>query len=90
MAGADRGPIRHLLSAVYQALDLPLPHHPADRVRYLTLLERRAALALGSIGRLIANSQSDDLDYFSEGDHILHLIADLPPDTYRHGPAAPA
>lgn len=87
-AGGTGSAIRHLLSAVYQALDLPPPHRAADRVPYLTLLERRAALALGSIGRLMADSQSDDLDYISEGDHILHLIADLPPDTYRHGPAA--
>jgi hypothetical protein len=71
---------------VYQALDLPAPHHPHDRLTYLALLEQRAALARASIGRLVASQHSDELDYTSEGDHILHQIADLPPDTYRHAP----
>jgi hypothetical protein len=35
----------------------------------------------------VANQYTDELDYTSEGDHILHQIADLPPDTYRHRPA---
>jgi hypothetical protein len=36
----------------------------------------------------VASQQSDELDFTSEGDHILHQIADLPPDTYRHAPPA--
>ena len=90
---AGRGPtasgsaIQHYLSAVYQALDLPAPHHSHDRLPYLSLLEQRAGLARASIGRLVANRYADELDYTSEGDHILHQIADLPPDTYRHSPA---
>lgn len=88
-AGADvsGSAIRHFLSAVYQALDLPPPHRPHDRLLYLNLLEQRADLAKASIGRLAASQHSDELDYTSEGDHILHQIADLPPDTYRHAPA---
>jgi len=78
--------IRHLLSAVNQALDLPPPSRPHDRLPYLTLLERRAGVARASIGRLIASQHGDELDYTSEGDHILHQIADMPPDTYRHSP----
>lgn len=86
-AGSASGSaIQHFLSAVYQALDLPAPHHPHDRLTYLTLLEQRAGLARSSIGRLVASQHSDELDYTSEGDHILHQIADLPPDTYRHAP----
>ena len=90
---AGRGPtasgseIRHFLSAVYQALDLPAPYHSHDRLPYLSLLEQRADLARASIGRLVANQSADELDYTSEGDHILHQIAELPPDTYRHSPA---
>lgn len=80
--------IQHFLSAVHQALDLPAPHRPHDRLPYLTLLEQRAGLARASIGRLVASKQSDELDFTSEGDHILHQIADLPPDTYRHAPPA--
>ena len=79
--------IRHLLCAVHQALDLPAPHRTHDRLPYLTLLEQRAGLARASIGRLVGSQYIDELDYTSEGDHILHQIADLPPDTYRHGPA---
>jgi hypothetical protein len=86
-AGTPSGTaINHFLSAVHQALDLPAPHRAHDRLPYLTLLEQRAGLARASIGRLVASQQSDDLDYTSEGDHILHQIADLPPDTYRHSP----
>ena len=90
---AGRGPtasgsaIQHYLSAVYQALDLPAPHHSHDRLPYLSLLEQRAGLARASIGRLVGVPVRDELDYTSEGDHILHQIADLPPDTYRHSPA---
>jgi hypothetical protein len=84
---ASGSEIRHFLSAVYQALDLPPPHHSHDRLPYLSLLEQRAGLARASIGRLVANQHADELDYTSEGDHILHQIADLPPDTYRHSPA---
>ena len=79
--------IRHFLSAVHEALDLPAPQRPHDRQSYLNLLEQRAGLARASIGRLIASQHSDELDYTSEGDHIRHQIADLPPDTYRHDPA---
>jgi hypothetical protein len=78
--------IRHLLGAVHQALDLPAPRRPHDRLPYLTLLEQRAGLARASIGRLMESQYSDELDYTSEGDHILHQIADLPPDTYLHDP----
>ena len=83
---ASGSAIRHFLSAVHQALDLPPPSRPQDRQLYLNLLEQRAELARASIGRLAASQQSDELDYISEGDHILHQIADLPPDTYRHAP----
>lgn len=88
-AGTSSGSaIQHFLSAVHQALDLPAPYRPHDRLPYLTLLEQRAGLARASIGRLVASQQSDELDFISEGDHILHQIADLPPDTYRHAPPA--
>ncbi len=88
-AGTSSGSaIQHFLSAVHQALDLPEPHRPHDRLPYLTLLEQRAGLARASIGRLVASQQNDELDFTSEGDHILHQIADLPPDTYRHAPSA--
>jgi hypothetical protein len=84
--GASGNAIRHFLSAVYQALDVPPPRRPHDRLPYLNLLEQRASVARASIGRIVASEHSDELDYTSEGDHILHLIADLPPDTYRHDP----
>jgi hypothetical protein len=87
-AATPSGAIQHFLSAVHQALDLPAPHRAHDRLPYLTLLEQRAGLARASIGRLVAGQQSDELDFTSEGDHILHKIADLPPDTYRHAPPA--
>jgi hypothetical protein len=83
---ASGNAIQHFLSAVHQALDLPAPSRPHDRMPYLNLLEQRAGVARASIGRLVASKYSDELDYTSEGDHILHQIADLPPDTYRHGP----
>ena len=86
-AGTSGNAIRHFLSAVYEALDLPPPRRPHDRLPYLSLLEQRSGIARASIGRLVASQQSDELDYTSEGDHILHQIADLPPDTYRHRPA---
>lgn len=81
------GAIVHLLSAVHQALDLPAPRRASDELPYLRLLDQRARLARASIGRLISNPRSDAVDYTSEGDHILHMLADLPPDTYRHQPA---
>jgi len=77
----------HFLSAVHQALDLPAPHRAKDQLPYLRLPDQRASLARDSIGRLISNPHSDAVDYTSEGDHILHQLADLPADTYRHHPA---
>jgi hypothetical protein len=71
---------------VEQALSLPAPRQPADRLPYLTLLEQRARVAAGSVSRLLADLGSGELDFFSEGDHILHQLADLPPSSYRHTP----
>ena len=76
--------IRHFLCAVHDALCLPAPRRTRDRLRYLNLLEQRARIARESIARLIGDSDRDALDYASEGDHILHLLAELLPDTYRH------
>jgi hypothetical protein len=71
--------IRHLLSALHQALDLPAPGQARDEVAHLRLLQQRARIALASIARLVGDPHSDALDYMSEGDHILHQLADLPP-----------
>lgn len=71
--------IRHLLSALHQALDLSGVGPGTDELACLRLLELRARIALASIARLIADPHSDGLDYMSEGDHILHQLADLPP-----------
>jgi hypothetical protein len=70
--------IRHLLSALHQALDLSGAGQVRDELACLRLLELRARIALASIARLIADANSDALDYMSEGDHILHQLADLP------------
>ena len=70
--------IRHLLSALHQALDLSGTGQVRDELPCLRLLELRARIALASIARLIADPNSDALDYMSEGDHILHQLADLP------------
>ena len=86
-AQANGGAITHFLSAVHQALDLPAPRRRKDQRPYLKLLNQRACLARGGIGRLISNPHADALDYASEGDHLRHALADLPPDTYRHHPA---
>ena len=88
-APADGGAIVHFLSAVHHALDLPAPHRGRDRPRYLKLLDERARLARACIARLIGNPEAEALDYTSEGDHLLHGLADLPPDTYRHHPTRP-
>lgn len=85
-APPNGGALLHFLSAVHQALDLPAPRRGKDQLPYLKLLDQRARLARASIGRLISNPRSDALGYTSEGDHILHQLADLPPDTYRHHP----
>lgn len=71
--------VRHLLAAVQQALSVPAPHRHSDRLTHLGLLEQRARVAAASISRLLADPQSGELDFLSEGDHILHQIADLPP-----------
>ncbi len=78
--------MRHLLAAVHQALSLPAPNRHSDRLPYLALLEQRVGVAVASIGRLLADPGSGELDFLSEGDHVLHQIADLPPDSYRHEP----
>ncbi len=83
-APPDGTAVRHFLSAVHEALQIPLPAWPVYRRRYLKLLERRAVVARASIGRLLADANSNDLDYTSEGDHIRQTIADMPPDIYRH------
>jgi hypothetical protein len=78
--------MRHLLAAVHQALSLPAPLRQSDQLPHLLLLEQRAGIAAASIGRLLTDPQSGELDFISEGDHILHQIADLPPDSYHHQP----
>jgi hypothetical protein len=85
-APPDDAAFRRFLWAVHQALDLPAPYRSRDRRAHLTLLERRARLACASIGRLIADPRADALDYASEGDHLLHQVADLPAYGYRHHP----
>lgn len=82
--GASGIAMQHFLSAVHEALRLPAPRRAADRLPYLKLLEQRCLVARASLGRLIADPYRGELDYTSEGDHILHQIADLPPDTYQH------
>jgi hypothetical protein len=71
--------IRHLLSALHQAFDLPAQGGAGDELAYLGLLHQRTRIAVASIGRLVGDPHSDVLDYMSEGDHILHQLADLPP-----------
>lgn len=71
--------VRHFLSAVHEALQAPVPAWPFHQRRYLKLLERRAVVARASIGRLLADPDSGDLDYTSEGDHIRQMIADIRP-----------
>lgn len=83
-APPDGAAVRHFLSAVHEALQVPVPAWPVHQRRYLKLLERRAVVAGASIGRLLADPGSGALDYTSEGDHIRHTIGDMPPDTYRH------
>jgi hypothetical protein len=79
--------IGHFLHAAAQALTLPEPRRGSDRLPYLTLLEQRSRVVLASIGRLLANPNSESSDFMSEADHVLHQIADMPPGTYRHRPA---
>jgi hypothetical protein len=71
--------IRHLLSALHQALDMSAVGKARDELASLRLLEVRARIAHASITRLIGDPRSDGLDYMSEGDHILHQLADLAP-----------
>ena len=83
-APPDITSVRHLLSAVHEALQIPVPAWPVHQRRYLKLLESRAVVARASLGRLLADPRSGGLDYTSEGDHIRLTIGDMPPDTYRH------
>lgn len=76
--------MRYFLAALQQALTLPAPDRARDQLRYLRLLEQRAVVAVTSIGRLIGDPQTEALDFTSEADHILHQLADLQPDSYRH------
>jgi hypothetical protein len=70
--------IRHLLTALHQALDLSGTGQVRDELASLRLLEARTRIAEASIARLIGDPDSDGLDYMSEGDHILHQLADMP------------
>jgi hypothetical protein len=70
--------IRHLLAALHEALDLSGVAQVRDELASLRVLEARTRIAVASIGRLIGDPHSDGLDYMSEGDHILHQLADLP------------
>jgi hypothetical protein len=79
----DGASIRHFLSGVLQALSLPEPLGGRGRLRYLRLLEKRSRIARASILRILDSPDIDELDLMSEGDHILHQIAELPAD-YRH------
>jgi hypothetical protein len=60
-----------------------MPGNARGELPYLKLLEQRARIARAGISRLIADPHSGPLDYMSEGDRILHQLADPPPDTYR-------
>jgi hypothetical protein len=76
---ANGTPIRHFLSAVHQALDSPPAQRRNDWRERFGVLQQRADIVSASIDRLLANPDSGEGDYFSEGDHILHQVADLPP-----------
>lgn len=89
-APPDGAAVRLFLSAVHEALELPLPAWSVHQLRYLRLSERRAFVARASIGRLLADARSSAPDYTSEGDHIRQAIADMPTDTYRHRAARAA
>ncbi|HEY2315280.1 MAG TPA: hypothetical protein VGH96_16850, partial [Streptosporangiaceae bacterium] len=51
----DGAAVRLFLSAVHEALELPLPAWSVHQLRYLRLSERRAFAARASIGRLLAD-----------------------------------
>lgn len=71
--------IRRLLLAVHEALDAAIPARGRCRLPFLTLLKHRACIAWASIGRLICNTSTDQLDYVFESDHIPHHLASVAP-----------
>jgi hypothetical protein len=83
-ARPDGAAIRHFLSALHEALQIPVPAGPFYQRRYLRLLELRTVVARASIGRLLADPGSNNLDYTSESDHIRQVIADMPVHMYPH------
>jgi hypothetical protein len=78
------GAYRALLSAVRDALTLPPPALISDERAYLELLRDRAHLTRQGLARLAADPDAGPLDFDTEARVLRELLADLPPDTYRH------
>ncbi|MFP8904795.1 hypothetical protein [Streptomyces atacamensis] len=76
------GPVRALLAAVLEAIDLPYPATLADSERYRDVLERRALHAALALRNVLDDRPLTDVEWDVE--YLRERLAEHPPTGYRH------
>ncbi|MGY1453826.1 hypothetical protein [Streptomyces sp. SS8] len=75
-------PVRELLAAVLEAIDLPYPATIGDSERYREVLERRVMHAAIALRNALHDRPLMDITWDTE--YLRERLADHPPTSYRH------
>jgi hypothetical protein len=75
-------PVRELLAAVLEAIDLPYPATVGDSERYHEVLERRVAHVAIALRGVLHDRPLMDVEW--EAEYLRERLAEHPPTGYRH------
>ncbi|SEP65093.1 hypothetical protein [Streptomyces radiopugnans] len=75
-------PVRELLAAVLEAIDLPYPATIGDSERYREILERRAMHTAITLRNVLHDRPLMDVAWDTE--YLRERLAEHPPTGYRH------
>ncbi|MCI0385430.1 hypothetical protein [Streptomyces sp. CNQ085] len=75
-------PVRELLAAVLEAIDLPYPATLGDSERYREVLEQRVMHAAIALRNVLADRPLMDIAWDTE--YLRERLAEHPPTGYRH------
>ncbi len=76
-------PLRELLHAMVQALQLPSPATTKDELTYLRISRDRARAVMFACRRLLDNREADDADVMAAVTQLREEVGQLPSDQYR-------
>jgi hypothetical protein len=75
-------PVRDLLAAVLEAIDIPYPATVGDSERYGVVLEQRVLHAVIALRNVLADRPLMDITWDTA--YLRERLADHPPTGYRH------